>query len=229
MKKIIEIYTDGSCLQNPGAGGWAAIIRCSPEAILTGGEPDTTNNRMEMTAILYALKWLADNNFETAIIHTDSNLAVQILNKRWKRKKNLDLWQKIDVELMKLINTGIEWRWVKGHAGHELNERVDDLARKEATKMQNIAAASIDATNYGCDATQKKNQKDEITQKTETMRMDFGDGPCTGEYVCKKCRLAVNPRLEYLEKSGLLKALCPWCGAYIKFAKKTKENFKKIK
>ncbi len=138
MKKIV-IYTDGACSGNPGPGGWGAVlIHNHHEKDLYGGEPDTTNNRMEMLAAIRALEALKDP-CEVAI-YTDSNYLRQGITQwifSWQKNgwktadkkpvKNADLWQ----ELLKIQpKHKIEWHWVKGHAGDPMNERADALARK---------------------------------------------------------------------------------------------------
>ncbi len=137
----ITIYTDGACKGNPGPGGWGALLQ-SGDAIkeLYGGERETTNNRMEMMAVIEALKALKRPCQVT--LHLDSKYVLQGITEwlpGWKAKgwktaakqpvKNVDLWQALDA----LVNTGghvIEWRWVKGHAGDPGNERADALANK---------------------------------------------------------------------------------------------------
>ena len=128
------VYTDGSCIGNPGPGGWGAIILHNNEKhILKGGEPDTTNNRMEMTAIIKALKWLQDNKISTSIsLHSDSNLIVQTINSGWKRKANTDLWALMDQHLEGL---NITFNWVKAHHKDKLNNEVDAIAFNEAKKF----------------------------------------------------------------------------------------------
>jgi ribonuclease HI len=134
----VTIYTDGACDPNPGPGGWAALLLFrSQEQILTGSELETTNNRMELTAAIQALKALS--NPSQVDFYTDSQylrrgITEWIPNWRarnWRRKggklANVDLWQALD----KAIQTHqIKWRWVKGHAGDRKNQRVDRLARK---------------------------------------------------------------------------------------------------
>ena len=135
---FVEIYTDGACSGNPGPGGWAAILRYGRhEKVITGQEKETTNNRMEITAALEALRTLTKPS--RVRLHTDSsyllNGATSWLNdwkkRDWKRKhgklQNIDLWKEMDVELSK---HQVEWVWVKGHAGEPMNERVDALARR---------------------------------------------------------------------------------------------------
>jgi ribonuclease HI len=135
---MIEVFTDGACSGNPGPGGWGVLIVKNDEFLeLSGGDGETTNNRMEMRAVIEALKATAN---EPAIrIYTDSQYVKNGINdwiKGWKRNgwktaarkpvKNQDLWRALD-DLLK--GRKVEWRWVKGHAGHPGNERADALAR----------------------------------------------------------------------------------------------------
>jgi len=136
MQKV-EIYTDGACKGNPGPGGWGArLISGDHEKELFGGEPDTTNNRMELKAVIEALSALRKPC--EVIVHTDSQYVQKGISEwihGWKARgwktaakepvKNADLWQALDAA--QAMHT-IEWRWVKGHAGHEGNERADQLA-----------------------------------------------------------------------------------------------------
>ncbi len=140
----IEIFTDGACSGNPGAGGWGAILRCGEvEKELSGGDNDTTNNRMELTAVIEALKALKRECEIT--LYTDSRYVMDGVlswlpnwkNNGWRTTnkkspvKNIELWQELD----KLLSAHrIKWVWVKGHNGHVENERVDKLARDEAKK-----------------------------------------------------------------------------------------------
>lgn len=138
----IEIFTDGACSGNPGAGGWGVILRCGEtEKELSGGEAQTTNNRMELTAVIEALKALKRECEIT--LYTDSRYVMDGVNEwmpNWKKNgwrttnkksavKNLELWQELDSLLPK---HKIKWIWVKGHNGHPENERVDKLARDAA-------------------------------------------------------------------------------------------------
>lgn len=142
----IEIFTDGACSGNPGAGGWGAILRYKDtEKELSGGEAETTNNRMELTAVIEALKALKTQC--TITLYTDSRYVMDGINEwmpNWKKNnwktankkspvKNIDLWQQLD-ELVSRHE--IIWRWVKGHAGHPENERVDKLAREESQRFK---------------------------------------------------------------------------------------------
>ena len=134
----VEIFTDGACSGNPGPGGWGAILRFGEvEKELSGGEQLTTNNRMELLAAISALDALKRRC--PVVVHTDSQYLRDGVTKwvaGWKRNgwktadkkpvKNQDLWMRLDEALKR---HDIEWRWVKGHAGHPENERADELAR----------------------------------------------------------------------------------------------------
>ena len=136
--KEVEIHTDGSCLGNPGPGGWGAVLRHQGrERELSGGEALTTNNRMELMAAIAALEALTRPC--TVALHTDSQYLRQGITAwihGWKRNgwktadkkpvKNEELWKRLDAALKQ---HKIEWKWVKGHAGDEMNERADALAR----------------------------------------------------------------------------------------------------
>ncbi len=133
----IEIYTDGSCIGNPGPGGWGAVIlRDGSETKLSGGTKDTTNNRMEMTAVIEALKSLHKEEKDLQnckiSIYSDSNLIIQTMVQGWKKKANLDLWGEIE-KLKGWLN--IDWIWVKAHNLDKYNEMADQLAFNEAQKL----------------------------------------------------------------------------------------------
>ncbi len=137
MKKFeaVEIYTDGSCKGNPGPGGWGAIVlnkkTQKPVAILKGREKNTTNNRMEMVAVIEALRYIVTNKLqsENIVLYCDSNLVVQTLMKGWKRKANLDLWEEMD-ELNEELD--VSFFWIKGHSRHYWNNECDKIAQKES-------------------------------------------------------------------------------------------------
>ena len=140
--EIVEIFTDGACSGNPGPGGWAAILQYrGREKNLSGSEIETTNNRMELMATIQGLRALTRPT--KVRIYTDSIYVKDGITqwiKNWKlndwqtskRKpvKNIDLWQALDNATQ---DHEIDWRWVKGHAGHPENERADALARKAAS------------------------------------------------------------------------------------------------
>ena len=130
-KPTIVLYTDGACLGNPGPGGWGAVVFDEGEKkLLHGGENNTTNNRMEITAVIEALKTLPTGI--NVKIYSDSTYVINTMTKNWKRKKNQDLWILLDSEAA-LRN--LEWEWVKGHSGDEFNEEADRLAYQEASKV----------------------------------------------------------------------------------------------
>ena len=150
---MVEIYTDGACKGNPGVGGWGAILRFGgTERELFGGVANTTNNRMEMTAVIEALRVLSRSC--DAIVFTDSSYVQKGISEwihGWKRNgwktadrkpvKNADLWQVLD-ELA--AGHKIEWRWVRGHAGHPENERADLLANRGVESiLANSSKAAI--------------------------------------------------------------------------------------
>lgn len=139
MNQVVEIFTDGACRGNPGPGGWGVLLRYDgKEKKLWGGEPDTTNNRMELTAAimgLAALKRPCSVRLTTDSEYVRKGMTDWIDNWRrrnWKtasRKpvKNVDLWQELDRLTQK---HNIDWRWVKGHSGHTENDLVDELANR---------------------------------------------------------------------------------------------------
>jgi len=147
--KSIEIYTDGACLGNPGPGGWGALLRYkATERELSGGEPLTTNNRMELMGAIAALEALSEPC--EIVLHTDSQYVRQgitewmrnWIKRGWKTAgggavKNQDLWQRLQ---MACERHQIDWRWVKGHSGHPENERVDALASAAAREQRTAAA-----------------------------------------------------------------------------------------
>jgi ribonuclease HI len=138
-QQAIHIFTDGACKGNPGRGGWGALLRCDgKERELFGGELSTTNNRMELTAVIEALNALKRRSH--VVLHTDSQYVQKGITewiRGWKARgwrtaskepvKNVDLWKRLD-EIA--AQHDIDWVWVKGHAGHEGNERADELANK---------------------------------------------------------------------------------------------------
>lgn len=137
--EVVHIYSDGACKGNPGAGGWGALlISGGHRKEICGGEPDTTNNRMEMMAVIRALESLKRPS--TVQVHTDSQYVQKGISEwmsGWKKRgwrtadgkpvKNQDLWQELDALSRK---HRIEWNWVRGHAGHPENERADALANQ---------------------------------------------------------------------------------------------------
>lgn len=144
MEKTVYLFTDGACKGNPGAGGWGVLLRYGThEKELFGGEAQTTNNRMELTAVLSGLKTL--NRPCDVVICTDSQYVKNGMESwihNWKKNgwktasrqpvKNADLWQQLDEQVAR---HRVRWQWVKGHAGHAENERADALANRGAEQV----------------------------------------------------------------------------------------------
>ncbi len=143
--KTIEIYTDGACRGNPGPGGWGALLIAGKRTkTMHGGDPETTNNRMELTAAIEALNALKGPR--KVVLHTDSKYVMDGINEwmpNWKKRgwktaarkpvKNKDLWQALDEAVGR---HDIEWKWVKGHDGNEGNEMADALANRGIDELR---------------------------------------------------------------------------------------------
>ena len=139
MTPQVVVHTDGACRGNPGPGGWGAVLHSgSSEKELWGGDLNTTNNRMELMGAIGALEAL--NKPCRVELHTDSQYVMKGITQwisGWKARgwktadkspvKNVDLWQRLDAARARHT---VDWRWIKGHAGHEFNERADELARR---------------------------------------------------------------------------------------------------
>ncbi|NKB36719.1 MAG: ribonuclease HI [Gammaproteobacteria bacterium] len=144
MSKLVEIFTDGACRGNPGPGGWGALLRFDGiEKELFAGDPETTNNRMELMAAIKALQSLTRPcrvRLTTDSVYVKNGITEWIVN--WKRKnwltagkkpvKNVDLWKELDLACQ---SHEIEWCWVKGHSGHPENEKADQLANRAIDQM----------------------------------------------------------------------------------------------
>ena len=149
----VIVHTDGACSGNPGPGGWGAILSYGAhEKELSGGEPHTTNNRMELMGAIAALEAL--KRPATVELHTDSKYVHDGISKwikSWKKNgwktadkksvKNVDLWQRLDALVQQ---HDVHWRWVKGHAGHAMNERADQLARDGIVAIRAGAIGALD-------------------------------------------------------------------------------------
>lgn len=143
MKKV-EIFTDGACKGNPGVGGWGAVLRCGKhEKKINGAALDTTNNRMELTAVIEALETLKGKC--VVDLTTDSQYVQKGISEwlpEWKKRnwktsakkpvKNVDLWQLLDLVVAK---HQVHWHWVRGHAGHLENEMADELANRAVKQL----------------------------------------------------------------------------------------------
>jgi ribonuclease HI len=150
MNEKVYAYTDGACRGNPGPGGWGVLLRCQgKEKELFGGEADTTNNRMELTAAIRALESLT-RPCEVCVVTDSVYVAKGIsewlpnwIKRGWKTAakepvKNVDLWQRLDAARSR---HQVEWLWVKGHAGHAENERADRLANRGVDAILSVSKA----------------------------------------------------------------------------------------
>ena len=156
--ETVEVFTDGACLGNPGPGGWGALLRFgSREKELSGGETDTTNNRMELMAAIAGIEAL--KRACTVVVTTDSEYVrrgVEEWMARWqangwltsdkKPVKNRDLWERL---ARALADHKVRWHWVRGHTGHVENERVDKLARDAALKIKNDMGTAAPSRGAG--------------------------------------------------------------------------------
>lgn len=145
MSCTVYLYTDGACKGNPGPGGWGYLLKCGEKSIHdSGSEKDTTNNRMELMAVINGLSKL--NRFCNVIISTDSQYVKNGMEEwihNWKKNgwkgsnkkpvKNVDLWQRLDTLVQKF---NVSWEWIKGHSGHTENELVDTLASNAAESIK---------------------------------------------------------------------------------------------
>ncbi|MEW8029724.1 MAG: ribonuclease HI [Candidatus Thiodiazotropha sp.] len=147
MTQTVELYSDGACRGNPGPGGWGVVLRYGRhEKRLFGGEPETTNNRMELLAVIRGLQSLTKRS--RVKVTTDSQYVKNGITQwihNWKRNgwrtaakkpvKNADLWQMLDAE----VNSHqVEWAWVKGHSGHAENELADELANRGIEELEPV-------------------------------------------------------------------------------------------
>ena len=212
---MIEIYTDGSCLANPGGpGGWAAIVvENGSERELVGGDPSTTNNRMEMLAVVNGLRASPDS--ATVTVFSDSEYVVNTMTRSWKRRKNQDIWEKLDAEVGR---RQVRWEWVRGHSGHPLNEQADRLAREEAKRQggewvpasagttEEAAGIGSPSQVYGEESPpERREARKRLTHLDEsgTARMvDVGAKPVTGRAAVARGAVTMKPETLALIRSN---------------------------
>ena len=186
---MINIYTDGSCISNPGPGGWAAVVEDDGRRQeLSGYEPRSTNNRMEILAAIRGLE--ATPVGAEVTVHSDSEYLVMSVTRGWKRNANKDLWAMLDEEMSKRT---AHWRWIRGHAGHPQNEAADRLAsrmaRTQGREMEGEPAARrrlshVDASGrasmvdvgWKADTQREAVARGQVRMKPETLALIKGGG-----------------------------------------------------
>ena len=200
---MIDIYTDGSCLKNPGGpGGWAAIVvEGDSKRILSGSDPNTTNNRMEVEAAIGGLEAIPKGS--SAIVHSDSTYLVNTMTKNWKRKKNTDLWGRLD---SLVAGRRVQWKWVRGHAGHPLNEEADRIANQAAESVANGGkGTSSTASNRASSRSVNAAPKQELTHLDSQGRaqmVDVGDKAVTRREAVARGFVAMKPETLALITGG---------------------------
>ena len=192
----ITIYTDGSCLGNPGPGGWGALVFGESEEPqrLSGHEAQTTNNRMELMAAIQGLEAVPAGS--KVVLHSDSSYLVNTMTKNWKRRVNHDLWERLDT-LSGSHN--VEWRWVRGHNGDRWNEAADRLA----VAAMNIAAGR--ETGATSEPTKPADSLTHIDDEGRARMVDVGDKPITDREATAKGHVTIQPETLRLIKDGLMK------------------------
>ena len=192
----ITIYTDGSCLGNPGPGGWGALVFGESEEPqrLSGHEAQTTNNRMELMAAIQGLEAVPAGS--KVVLHSDSSYLVNTMTKNWKRRVNHDLWERLDT-LSGSHN--VEWRWVRGHNGDRWNEAADRLA----VAAMNIAAGR--ETGATSEPTKPADSLTHIDDEGRARMVDVGDKPVTDREATAKGHVTIQPETLRLIKDGLMK------------------------
>lgn len=187
-------YADGSCIGNPGPGGWGVVLIEPSGATLdlSGANPSTTNNRMELTAAIEGLRRIPSD--ELVKLHSDSQYLVKTMTLGWKRRENLDLWKLLDAEA---ASHRVSWHWVRGHAGDPLNERADQLARSaaEGRPAQKAAAAhqtkSLVAEEIGRQLAPLL-EPDETIRRCVSCGAGFVSRAATSHCTHAKCQLAAR-------------------------------------
>ena len=194
---MIEIYTDGSCLKNPGGpGGWAICIieNNGVEYCFSDGEQVTTNNRMELKAVIEALSCIKTNS--ECNLYTDSQLVINCATGKWNRKANLDLWKEFDQHSK---NKKINFNWVKGHSGNKYNEMVDKLALKEARIQEANKNKNFIKTIKYKNNTQEEDAKLEIELQNIASSYEFSPKIYSTKFEKEKCII----EMENLEEMCL--------------------------
>ena len=187
----LNVYTDGSCLNNPGPGGWGAVVLLdqAEPVRLSGHEADTTNNRMELTAAIKGLE--ATPAGASVALFSDSQYLVKTMTKNWKRRVNQDLWNQLD---SLTASRRVSWHWVQGHSGDHWNEEADRLAFS--------ATRQTERPEVGSDGPGSLTHLDE---QGGVRMVDVGQKPITEREATAKGYVSVQPETMRLIKDGLLK------------------------
>ena len=206
------VYTDGSCIPNPGPGGWAYEIRNSQDEIiesLSGSDKNTTNNRMELTAVIKSLGSDYINNDSVVTIKSDSQLIINTMNKNWKKKENIDLWEELE-EFKKMKNLRCKWDWVKAHAGIEGNENVDQKANQEANQEARMSHLSKDGNVNMVDVSDK-NQTIRVAKATSKIKLSKTAFEMTKSNDSKKGNVLATARIAGIQAAKKTHELIPLC------------------
>ena len=184
---MIQIYTDGACSGNPGPGGWAAVVlENGSKRTLHGREKRTTNNRMEMLAVIKGLEAVPESSHVTVL--SDSQYVVSTMSRNWKRRANHDLWDRLDAEAGKRF---VRWEWVRGHAGDRYNEEADALANR-AANMAREKSANPALTH--------------VDESGEAHMVDVGSNPESRREAVARGSVVMKPEtLELIRANGLEK------------------------
>ena len=192
----ITIYTDGSCLNNPGPGGWGAVILSEggEPFRISGHEPGTTNNRMELTAAIKGLE--AAPAGAPVALYSDSSYLVNTMTRNWKRRANQDLWGRLDALA---AERQVTWNWVRGHAGDRWNEEADRLA--SSAMSGNADSPTGDSAASG----ESQVSLTHLDEQGRVQMVDVGWKPVTGREATARGYLSLQPETLRLIKEGLMK------------------------
>ena len=202
------VYTDGSCIPNPGSGGWAYEIRNSNDEIvdsLSGSDKNTTNNRMELTAVIKSIQSDFINNDSVVTIKSDSQLIINTMIKNWKKKENIDLWENLE-ESKKMKNLRCKWEWVKAHAGIEGNENVDQKANQEARMSHLSKDGNVNMVDVS-----DKNQTIRVAKATSKIKLSKTAFEMTKSNDSKKGNVLATARIAGIQAAKKTHELIPLC------------------
>ena len=194
----ITIYSDGSCLDNPGPGGWGAVVLAGTEepVRLSGPEKQTTNNRMELMAAIQGLEATPAGSAVT--LYSDSSYLVNTMTRNWKRRVNHDLWDRLDSLAQQ---REVVWHWVRGHAGNRWNEEADRLAGS----AMNVAANGNPGENPDPPDLIKGDTLTHLDEQGRVAMVDVGGKPVTDREAVARGHVTVQPETLRLIREGLMK------------------------